>query len=129
MIGSIARDEAPDKVSANVELLEDFLPRPELDSLAVLGAEHDFLANSLFFAFGVREVEPSARRKIAIDRFVTDDLLKSIAVAQGHSQNHRRLPFAFGTENFNRHRRVDAQEIAKSLARETRVETNGILGN
>ena len=129
MVCSIARDEPPEKVGANVEFLEDFLPWPELDALAVLGAEHDFLANSLFFALGVREVEPSARRKIAIDRFVMDDLLKSIAVAKGHSQNHRRLPFAFGAENFNRHRRVDPHEIAKSLACETRVETNGILGN
>jgi hypothetical protein len=63
MIRSIAGDKPSDKVGANVEFLEDFLPRPELDPLAVLDAEHDFLANSLFFALGVREVEPSARRK------------------------------------------------------------------
>jgi hypothetical protein len=60
-----------------------FRARPELDALAVLGGEHDFLAHSLFFAVAVGEVDPSARRKIAIDRFVIDDLLKSIAVAKG----------------------------------------------
>jgi hypothetical protein len=129
MIRSISRDEPPDKVSANVELLEDRLPWPELDALAVLRAKHDFLANSLFFALGVREIDPSARTKIAIDRFVMDDLLKSISVAKGHSEDYRRLPLAFGAKNFNRHRGVDPQEKAKSLARETRVETNGILGN
>ena len=71
---------------------------------------------------------PSARRKIAIDRFVIDDLLKSIAVAKGHSQDQRRLPFAFGAKDFDRHRRVDVQEKLKSLARQTPVQTDGILG-
>jgi hypothetical protein len=37
MIRSIAGDEPADEVGANVELLEDFPPRPELDALAVLG--------------------------------------------------------------------------------------------
>src|SRR4029077_17691186 len=66
MIRSIAGDEPADEVGANVELLEDFPPRPELDALAVPGGEHNFLAHSLFFAVGVGEVDPSARSKIAI---------------------------------------------------------------
>jgi hypothetical protein len=74
------------------------------------------------------KVDPSARRKIAIDRFVIDDLLKSIAVAKGHSQDQRRLPFAFGAKDFDRHRRVDVQEKLQSLARQTPVQTDGILG-
>ena len=90
--------------------------------------EHDFLAHSLFLALGVGEVDRAARRKIAIDRFVIDDLLKSIAVAKGHSQDQRRLPFAFGAKDFDRHRRVDVQEKLKSRARQTPVQTDGILG-
>ena len=128
MIGSIVRDEPADEVGANVELLKDFPPRPELDALAVLGGEHYFLAHSLFLALGVGEVDRAARRKIAIDRFVIDDLLKSIAVAKGHSQDQRRLPFAFGAKDFDRHRRVDVQQKLKSRARQTPVQTDGILG-
>jgi hypothetical protein len=105
MIRSIAGDEPTDEVGADVELLEDFPPRPELDALAVLGGEHDFLAHSLFLAVRVGEVDPSARKKIAIDRLVIDDLLKSIPVAKGHSQDQRRLPLAFGAKDFDRHRR------------------------
>ena len=105
-----------------------FFRRDHNDALAVLGGEQNFLAHSLFFAVGVGEVEPSARRKIAIDRFVIDDLLKSLAVAKGHSQDQRRLPFAFGAKDFDRHRRVDVPEKLKSLARQTSVQTDGILG-
>ena len=53
MIRSIAGDEPADEVGANVELLEDLPPRPELDALAVLGGERYFLAHSLFFAVAV----------------------------------------------------------------------------
>lgn len=95
----------------------------------MLGGEHDFLAHSLFFAVAVGEVDPSARRKIAIDRFVIDDLLKSIAVAKGHFPDQRRLPFTFGAKDFYRHRRVDVQEKFKSLARQTLVQTTEFSGS
>ena len=97
------------------------LVRNSLDALAVLSGEHHFFAHSLFFAVGVGEIDPPAWRKIAFYRFLIDDLLESIAVAKGHSQDQRRLAFAFGVKDFDRYCRVDVQEKVKSLARQTPV--------
>lgn len=80
---------------------------------------------SLFVA---GQVKPSLRREIAIDLLAKNDALEQVAVSQGESQHHRRLPLALRLHDRGRQPRIPTAQKRHPLAGQSLVHADRVLG-
>lgn len=80
IVGAVIWNKSTYELGVDAELFSNFFSRPNVDALAMLGSQSDFITNCLFFLFSMSNVEPSFCCQITINTFFSGNFLKAIAI-------------------------------------------------